>query len=115
MEYTPTQVVSEFIKLRFKDHEGNAVDGVLYPSSRREGGRNVVLFVNQDNIEGIPREPYSDSPKLLRLIMATTNVIEDRIRKRAYALHVQRGRRYGFALKDWLDAEDEILGREPGN
>ena len=38
-----------------------------------------------------------------------------RITTRAYELYVQRGRREGYALEDWLDAEGEIVNREfPG-
>jgi hypothetical protein len=36
--------------------------------------------------------------------------VEDEIRLRAYWLYVQQGRREGFALDDWLQAEAEILG-----
>jgi Protein of unknown function (DUF2934) len=43
------------------------------------------------------------------LIAELTSVEED-IRLRAYSLYVQRGRRNGFALNDWLEAEAEILG-----
>jgi hypothetical protein len=33
------------------------------------------------------------------------------IAKRAYELHVERGRRDGYALDDWLEAEHEILSQ----
>jgi hypothetical protein len=36
--------------------------------------------------------------------------VEDEIRLRAYWLYVQQGRKEGFALDDWLQAEAEILG-----
>lgn len=32
---------------------------------------------------------------------------------RAYELYVERGRRDGCALEDWLDTEREILSRQP--
>jgi hypothetical protein len=35
---------------------------------------------------------------------------EERIRRRAYVLHLERGGAQGFALDDWLRAEAEILG-----
>ncbi len=38
--------------------------------------------------------------------------IEERIRQRAYELYQQRGRVDGFALDDWLQAENEILGSQ---
>jgi len=37
--------------------------------------------------------------------------IEEQIRFRAYMRFVQRGRRDGFALDDWLQAEREIIGK----
>jgi DUF2934 family protein len=41
-----------------------------------------------------------------------SNANEERIRKRAYQLHEQRGRANGFALDDWLQAQSEVLGRQ---
>lgn len=38
LDYLPTQFVCEYIRLRTK------ADGILYPSSRLEGGSNIVLF-----------------------------------------------------------------------
>lgn len=37
---------------------------------------------------------------------------EGRIRQRAYELYERRGRRDGFAMDDWLQAEAEILGTQ---
>lgn len=36
--------------------------------------------------------------------------LEERIRRRAYALYEARGRGDGHALDDWLEAKAEILG-----
>jgi hypothetical protein len=35
--------------------------------------------------------------------------LEERIRRRAYELYVQRGNESGSELDDWLQAEEEIL------
>jgi hypothetical protein len=43
-------------------------------------------------------------------LIAVPVSLEEDIRRRAYSLYVQRGRRNGFALDDWLEAEAEILG-----
>ena len=41
--------------------------------------------------------------------------LQARVTTRAYELYVQRGRREGCAVEDWLDAEREIVSREfPG-
>jgi RES domain-containing protein len=110
IEYTPTQVVSEFIKLRFRDQDGNRVDGVFYPSSRQRKGRNVALFATRENVENIPGDTYPQPVKLLRLTVSKTIAVEEEIRLRAYMLYVKRGRRSGFELDDWLEAEAEIIG-----
>lgn len=44
-EYAPTQMASEFFHWRLLP-TGDALDGIIYPSVRG-GGRNVVLFVGQ--------------------------------------------------------------------
>jgi hypothetical protein len=38
--------------------------------------------------------------------------LEERVRRRAYELYVQRGSRSGSDLDDWLRAEQEILQDE---
>ena len=38
-----------------------------------------------------------------------TKEINERIAKRAYELHQQRGYTHGFDFEDWLEAEREIL------
>ena len=35
---------------------------------------------------------------------------QDRIARRAYELYEQRGRRDGWALEDWLNAERQLVG-----
>ena len=37
--------------------------------------------------------------------------LEERIRVRAYQLYEQRGKRNGYALNDWLEAEAELTDR----
>jgi hypothetical protein len=49
------------------------------------------------------RKPRSPNP-------VQQNDIEERIRRRAYALYEERGRVDAFALDDWLQAESEVLG-----
>ena len=50
------------------------------------------------------REPLPRKPK-------SVSNTEEKIRVRAYELYEQRGRIEGHALDDWLQAEEEILGR----
>jgi len=44
LDYVPSQVVSEYFALAMKQPKGNMVDGVIYPSAVRPGGKNLVLF-----------------------------------------------------------------------
>jgi RES domain-containing protein len=44
IEYVPSQVVSEFFALQFQDAERRGVDGIVYPSAAKQGGKNLVLF-----------------------------------------------------------------------
>ena len=38
--------------------------------------------------------------------------LEERIRRRAYELYIERGNESGSELDDWLQAEDEIRSAE---
>ncbi|NOT23068.1 MAG: DUF2934 domain-containing protein [Nitrospiraceae bacterium] len=46
-----------------------------------------------------------------RRLRPSIDDLQERITTRAYELYVQRGRREGCALEDWVDAEREILSR----
>ena len=47
-EYVPTQVVCEYLRHLFRDQEDHPVDGLAWESAQHTGGRNVVLFVRND-------------------------------------------------------------------
>jgi hypothetical protein len=44
VEYVPTQIVSEFLRYRFRDAEEEPVDGLIYASVKNPGSRNFVIF-----------------------------------------------------------------------
>jgi Protein of unknown function (DUF2934) len=48
---------------------------------------------------------------LVRRLDAVSYELEGRIRVRAYKLYEQRGKRNGYALDDWLQAETELTER----
>jgi hypothetical protein len=48
VDYVPTQVVTEFIRHIFKDVSGKSIDGVVYPSSRSEDGKAIVVFAESE-------------------------------------------------------------------
>ena len=39
--------------------------------------------------------------------------LQERIRRRAHEIYLERGGEDGFELDDWLQAEQETLGSEP--
>lgn len=49
------------------------------------------------------KEPPIKTPTIEKL------PLEERIRRRAYELYVQRGNESGSELDDWLQAEEEVL------
>lgn len=60
-EYVPTQVVCEYLRHLFRDDDGRPVDGLAWESAQRKGGRNIVLFVeNEQCLE--PHEPLPGGP-----------------------------------------------------
>ena len=51
-------------------------------------------------------------PKHAKEPLLETLPFEERIRRRAYELYVQRGNQSGSELYDWLQAEEEMLQAE---
>jgi hypothetical protein len=48
IEYVPTQIFTEFVKYRFRIPKNTPVNGILYNSSRNEGGLAVVIFADSE-------------------------------------------------------------------
>lgn len=68
IEYVPTQVVTEYLRHIFRDQDGNSLDGVLYPSTKRDGGINCVLFCeNQNCCDVVPSDEFNARGMMLRL------------------------------------------------
>ena len=61
---------------------------------------------------GKKRDLPAAVPEIAREPVHSCEDLHDRISRRAYALHAERGYRDGCALQDWLDAEREIVSRE---
>ncbi len=49
IEYVPTQVVTEYFRLIFRDGNRKPIKGIVYPSSRLSGGKSCVLFFASEN------------------------------------------------------------------
>jgi hypothetical protein len=49
IEYVPTQVFTEYMRHLYRDQSGNNLDGILYRSSKHEGGVCCVLFIQNEH------------------------------------------------------------------
>ena len=68
VEYTPTQVVSEYLRHRFLTSSGKAVSGVLYESSKVKRGTNAALFFESEQVEGVPTDRNKPQRPVLKLL-----------------------------------------------
>ena len=94
--------------MRARLHKGR---GTIMKSQKAKeaGARKLSPNVVSQIGSGAPRN------KTVRQVRPTFDDLHARIMTRAYELYVQRGRREGCALEDWLDAEREIVSHEfPG-
>lgn len=63
IDYVPTQIVTEYFRHIFKTDNGLQADGVIYPSSKNNGHKAVVIFATSEQcIEA--DEPAEDSALL---------------------------------------------------
>jgi hypothetical protein len=68
IEYTPTQVVSEYLRHRLRDKQGRPIHGLLYKSTEREGGVNLALFIESEELEGVPSDRWKPKEHRLKMI-----------------------------------------------
>ena len=62
-DYVPTQAVAEFIHFNLAGKLGNEIqhiDGIIYGSAQRPGGRNIALFGEAALVEGNNEEPIDE-------------------------------------------------------
>jgi hypothetical protein len=60
LDYVPTQAVSEFIHVALAAEAkstSSRIDGIIYGSAQRPGGRNIALFGEAALVQGSPDEP----------------------------------------------------------
>src|SRR5690348_10187742 len=69
----------------------------------RRPGRPVLAWLREVNFM-----PATARPAKASATASETLTIEERIRRKAYELYVQRGNQSGSQLNDWLQAEKEI-------
>jgi len=69
IDYVPSQVISEFFAKEFRTNEGQPIHGLMYPSTVKPGGTNVVLFP--------PPEGYKGFEKLAEFVQAKEIALVD--------------------------------------
>ena len=90
--------------------------GSALPDPKREGFYDLenyerIFFIQISPITGKVVLLATWRKALLRRLDAGSYELEERIRVRAYQLYEQRGKRIGYALDDWLQAEAELTER----
>lgn len=67
IEYIPTQIVTEYFRHQFRTIDGQHLHGILYPSSRHEGGKCCVLFCSQEKCMEKSYYSWKERDQWLRL------------------------------------------------
>jgi hypothetical protein len=76
---------------------------VFFPSSRcRPSGQTLLVIPSSPEVINMPASAKAKEAPIKAL------PLEERIRRRAYELYVERGNQSGSELDDWLQAEDEV-------
>ena len=90
--------------------------GSALPDPKRKGFYDLenyerTFFIQISSITGKPVLLATWRKALVRRWDAGSYQLDERIRVRAYQLYEQRGKRNGYALDDWLQAEAELTER----
>ncbi len=64
IEYVPSQVVTEYLRYRYRPTTGGRLSGILYPSSVLIGGNNCVLFISNADCVPSPDSPFRRAPPI---------------------------------------------------
>jgi HEPN/RES N-terminal domain 1/RES domain len=83
IEYVPTQILTEYFRVRVKDPGGAALDGIVYPSARRSRGRSIVLFASHDDLD--PENHWGDEQPIVKIDPSSVKRLHRRQRKRSIA------------------------------
>jgi hypothetical protein len=74
VEYTPTQVVSEYLRHRFRDKSKIPVRGVVYSSAKSKDMKNIVLFTGAHEVVGYKPSSRLKPKPLLKLMKARERI-----------------------------------------
>ena len=70
LEYVPTQVVTEFIRVR--SLRGRSIEGIRYRSAARDGGISCVVFATKEHIQEGGMEPTRPGQEAWIKLMCTS-------------------------------------------
>jgi hypothetical protein len=68
VEYVPTQLLTDHFRKQVTAPDGSPLDGIVYPSARRRGGKSLVVFRSKDDLD--PATLSGQEP-LLKLDLAS--------------------------------------------
>jgi hypothetical protein len=51
IEYVPTQILTDHFRKEVAALDGSPLDGIVYPSARRLGGKSLVVFRSRDDLD----------------------------------------------------------------
>jgi hypothetical protein len=74
VDYVPTQIVTEFIRYIFKTEDNVSVDGVIYPSSKNNGKKAIVIFANSEQC--VDQSAHFDDDAILKLVNIETRELK---------------------------------------
>ena len=105
----PAEIIKELEELLLSG-------GSAFPDPKRNGFFDLenyerTFFIQISSITGKVVLLATWRKALLRRLDAGSYELEERTRVRAYQLYEQRGKRNGYALDDWLQAEAELTER----
>ena len=75
IDYVPTQVVTEYMRHRFRTEDGMSLNGIFYKSAKSSGGTACVLFLDGTNC-GAPAERWERPEQILCLLEDRTEVLD---------------------------------------
>ncbi|HEV2379950.1 MAG TPA: HEPN-associated N-terminal domain-containing protein [Terriglobia bacterium] len=65
IEYVPTQILTEYFRYKYRTHDNFRLDGIMYPSAQRKGGRSIVIFASQSDLDPNPSGWQPATPLLV--------------------------------------------------
>ena len=77
IDYVPTQIVTEYLRLVFLIEEKYEVDGIIYPSAKNSGERAIVIFAdNNQCLDLNVSESSNGSNNVLRLVKIEERLLQ---------------------------------------